>query len=169
MDFDADLLTAIKAKLPDLEKLHDDVAGHWTYEDGIYRLYHQSFKVCFLQGVTLQIVEALRALAPDRPLNAWFLEIIEQGTKGAKPRAGAGQGLLGLGEQDGRPIIGGAVLTFDMAWNQDWLRHTRPIVEAFLHAKFMLEMAVKYGKTIDDPERMLPSGWAALLSLYNAR
>jgi hypothetical protein len=41
-------------------------------------------------------------------------------------------------------------------------------VEA-LHARYMLEMAVKYGIELDGTPRFLPSGWAALLYLYDLR
>ena len=37
------------------------------------------------------------------------------------------------------------------------------------HAKFFLEMVVKYGKEIDEPPEVLPSGWAAVLCLYDLR
>jgi hypothetical protein len=33
----------------------------------------------------------------------------------------------------------------------------------------MLEMAVKYGRELDEPTDSLPSGWAAFLYLYNLR
>ena len=45
----------------------------------------------------------------------------------------------------------------------------RPILEAFFHARYMLEMAVKYGKELDRPPNCLPSGWAAFLYLYDLR
>jgi hypothetical protein len=50
-----------------------------------------------------------------------------------------------------------------------WLETTRPIVEAFFHARYFLEMAVRYGKKLKMPPAMLPSGWAAFLYLYNLR
>jgi hypothetical protein len=53
--------------------------------------------------------------------------------------------------------------------NQRWLEVTRPMVEAFFHARFMVEMAVKYGHELDEAPTMLPSGWAALLCLYGLR
>ena len=53
--------------------------------------------------------------------------------------------------------------------NQNWLAVTRPMLEAFFHARYFLEMAVKYGKELDSPPQMLPSGWASLLYLYNMR
>jgi hypothetical protein len=113
----------------------------WCYEDPIYRFYHQSFKVYDLQQITEEIVRALRAVLPDRPLNPWFAAIIGDGT-GKK---------------------------FDSTHNQRWLAETRPIVEAFFHARFFLEMAVKYGSASEEDGGGLPSGWAALLYLYNLR
>ena len=50
-----------------------------------------------------------------------------------------------------------------------WLAVTRPILEAFFHALYFLEMAVKYGKELKYPPNRLPSGWASLLYLYNLR
>jgi hypothetical protein len=47
-------------------------------------------------------------------------------------------------------------------------RHTRPILEAFTHAKSMIEMAVRYAD-LPAPPAPLPSGWAALLYLYDLR
>lgn len=138
---DAGLLRAIKATLPELDALLADVADHWGYEDGIYRFYHQSFKVYYLQHFTTRMVAAFRRLLPDRELNAWFLEITG----------------LGTGK------------TFANEHNQEWLRHTRPIVEAFLHAKFFLEMICRYGRELEAPPQMLPSGWAAVLYLYDMR
>lgn len=41
----------------------------------------------------------------------------------------------------------------------------RPIVEAFLHARFMLEMACKFAEELSEPPQALPSGWAAFLYL----
>ena len=135
-----ELLAAIKARREGLAKLLAEVSGHWGYEDPIYRLYHQSFKVFHLQGCTQKIVAEMEALLPGREMNAWFLETIQAGT----------------GHD------------FDTSCNQDWLRHTRPIVESFFHARFMLEMSVRYAD-LDACPQMLPSGWAALLYIYDLR
>jgi hypothetical protein len=56
-----------------------------------------------------------------------------------------------------------------MKHNQQWTAHTRVFLEAFFHAKYFLEMAVKYGKELQAAPTMLPSGWAALLCLYDLR
>ena len=140
---DNELLAKIKEHLPELEALLQRMSSHWFYEDPIYRFYYQSFKVYSLQQETKEIVEALRKLAPEgASLCKTFEEIYLAGASGKR---------------------------FEMEHNQNWTTHTRPFVEAFLHAKFFLEMAVKYGKELDAAPNMLPSGWAALLCLYNLR
>ena len=136
-----ELLKNLKANLPSLENLLEDCGGPWGYEDPIYRFYHQSNKVYHLQGHTKEIVSTLQALLPGVTLNKWFRQIIKEGT--------------------GK--------TFKGEDNQNWLTVTRPIIEAFFHAHYFLEMAVKYGKELDSPPRLLPSGWAAFLYLYNLR
>jgi hypothetical protein len=135
------LFIKIRAALPDLEALLEECNGHWAYEDYVYRFYHQSFKVYLLQEATLRIVEKLRGLSPDREFNEWFEQIVAEGT--------------------GK--------TFAMEDNENWLGVTRPILEAFFHARYFLEMAVKYGRELEYPPRAMPSGWAALLYLYNLR
>lgn len=135
------LLAAIKDALPKLQELWEQVNSHWGYEDPIYRFYHQSFKVYALQDETADIVKALHDLAPHLPLNPWFTQIVEEG--------GAEQ--------------------FSMEVNQRWVEATRPIVEAFCHARYFLEMVCKYGKELEEPPDLLPSGWAAVLYLYGLR
>ena len=86
-------------------------------------------------------MSALQALAPNRQLNEWFVRIVSKGT-----------------EKDFTPED-----------NSHWLEVTRPIVEAFFHARYFLEMAVRYGRELTVAPQMLPSGWAALLYLYQLR
>ena len=43
----------LKAALPELELLVEECNSDWVYEDCVYRFYHQSFKVYFLQESTL--------------------------------------------------------------------------------------------------------------------
>jgi hypothetical protein len=140
---DNELLTKIKSQLPELEALLDEMSSHWFYEDSIYRFYHQSFKVYGLQEETRKIVEALKSVAPE---GAAFCKEFEE---------------IYLAGASGKP--------FEMAHNRNWTAHTRVFVEAFFHAKFFLEMAVKYGKELEQAPASLPSGWAALLCLYNLR
>ena len=135
------LLDAIKADLPELVSLRDHATSMWGYEDFVYRFYHDSFKVYGVQLTTLNIVEKLRDLLPGVPLNDRFLRIVADGT--------------------GK--------TFTPDDNEAWEATTRPLLEAFFHARYFLEMAVKYGAELPEPPSTLPSGWAGLLYLYNLR
>jgi hypothetical protein len=134
------LLGRLRERRVALSDLLARSSDHWGYEDPVYRFYHQSFKVYSLQGQTESIVAALADLAPDRPLNPWFLEIAR----------------LGTGHE------------FAAEHNARWTEVTRPMLEAFFHARFFLEMAVRYS-TLESPPRPLPSGYAALLYLYGLR
>ena len=136
-----ELLGNLRASLPKLEELFETASSHWGYEDPVYRFYHQSFKVFGLQDETARIVAMLESLAPGRKLNAWFMDIVARGTN----------------------------KLFTARDNQNWVVVTSPILEAFFHARFFLEMAVRYGRSLEVPPRMLPSGWAALLCLYDLR
>lgn len=108
------------------------------YEDPIYRFYHQSWKVYELQRTTAGIVSRLESLAPEQELNPSFRAVVAQGT--------------------GR--------RFKREDNKQWLEATRPILEAFFHARYFLEMVVRYGKGLEEPSQMLPSGWASVSYLY---
>jgi len=66
--------------------------------------------------LTERAVKLLRELLPSRPLNPDFAQIVCDGT-GKK---------------------------CEMEHNRDWLPHTRPILEAFLHERFMIEMTGRY-------------------------
>ena len=135
---EANLLATIAKDLPRLEQLFQEASSDWGYEDPIYRFYQQSFKVFRLQEQTMRIVEALRGLAPHLPLNPWFTQIIAEGT--------------------GRE--------FSVEMNQRWLEATRPILEAFFHARYFLEMVCRYGREPREPDDPQPSGWASVLCLY---
>ena len=103
----------------------------------MYRFYHQSFKVYSIQHLTEQIATTLKGLLPDHLLDGWFMTIVEEGT--------------------GR--------TFERSYNKDWPVHTRPMLEAYWHARYMLGMVVGYGEHSRRRSRGLPSGWAAVLCL----
>jgi len=138
-----ELLRNLKAHLSKLQALLSIVKSEACYEDFVYRFYHQSFKVYQLQDLTRQIAENLRSVAPEGTTFCHYFEELLQ--------AGADS------------------VQFEMEHNADWTRHTRPFVEAYFHAQYFLEMAVKYGQSLDQAPEVLPSGWAALLSLYEIR
>ena len=135
------LLAAAKEALPRLEQMWQEANSHWGYEDPVYRFYHQSFKVYYLQEDTAEIVKALQDLAPHLPLNPWFTQIVGEG----------------------------AAEQFSPEVDQRWVEATRPILEAFFHARYFLEMVCKYGQDLTEPPQSLPSGWAAVLYLYGLR
>ena len=135
------LFNNLKKEITNLTELLVKYSDHWNYEDSIYRFYHQSMKVYRIQDQTVEIVEKLKSLLPGYKLNEWFLLIVDQGT----------------GKE------------FKQEDNENWLEMTRPMVEAFFHARYFLKMAVKYGNELEYPPNLLPSGWASLLYLYNLR
>jgi len=53
--------------------------------------------------------------------------------------------------------------------NEQWLRVPRRIVEAYFHARWFLDVAIRYGEKDDEGSGALGSGWAALLELYGIR
>lgn len=70
------LLANIKRDLDALRQLLAHAQRDWHAEDFIYRYYHHSFKVFGIQRLTLAMVQALRALLPECPLNTRFARII---------------------------------------------------------------------------------------------
>lgn len=138
---EARLLINMKAHLTALRELDAKARHEWGAEDFVYRFYHQSFKVFGIQRLTLAIRDALRGLLPDVALNERFERI----------------------------VAGGTGKTFEMEMNRRWDDETRPLLEAFFHALYFLGMVIKYAEKLEEPPQMLPSGWAAVLYLYNLR
>ena len=138
------LLDNIHKSKEELETLLEDVNSHWKREDLVYRYYHQSFKVYRVQGVTQGMVSLLEEISPHEEdhFTPFFSTILESGTKN---------------------------LVWVPQHNENWENICRPMLEAFFHAHYFLDMAVKYGKEYKSPPKTLDSGWAALLSLYDIR
>ena len=135
------LLMNMRQHAPELRRVLENANNEWSYEDGIYRFYHQSFKVFNLQEQTKAMADALAGIASEgRPFGKLFGEILRRGT--------------------GR--------VFFLEDNQHWVERAAPIVEAFFHVRYFVEMAVKYAE-LAEPPQMMPSGWAALLCLYGLR
>ncbi|MEC4747534.1 hypothetical protein [Methylomicrobium sp. Wu6] len=137
------LLANLKAHHAELASLLASIRDH-AYEDTVYRFYSGSARLYqHAPQRTGEIVKALRRLAPPGTTICTLFEEICQ--------------------------VGGHEKPFALEYNSNWGLHGRPFVEAFFHAHYFLEMAVKYGKTLDEPPAYLPSGWAALLCLYDIR
>jgi hypothetical protein len=109
-------------------------------EDAVYRFWHHSYKVYNLQKLTTDIIVALRSLS-TREIDPWFEEIIRRGTN----------------------------KQWEQAHNDRWLEEAEPIVSAYFHAKYFLDMVCKYGQQLEQAPQLLPSGWAAILELYGLR
>jgi hypothetical protein len=137
------LLKNIKAKLPEFEKLLEEINGEWEYCDLIYRYYHGSFKVYYIQNYTIKIVNLLKSVAPERikDFNEQFEEIFKDGTN----------------------------IKFSYKHNKNWNKYTLPQLQAFFHAKYFLEMAIKCGKEMKSDESCMRSSYAGLLYFYNMR
>ncbi|HWB53356.1 MAG TPA: hypothetical protein VG722_04160 [Tepidisphaeraceae bacterium] len=136
------LLQNLRAHLPAMRELLERVNSKAGYEDGLYRFYYQSFKVFRLQDFTAEIVGLLKEITPEgRGFCEFFREILAAGTE----------------------------RKFDFSDNQHWIERTAPIVQAFLHARYFLEMAVTYAAELEEPPQPMPFGWAAILCLYDLR
>jgi hypothetical protein len=138
------LLESIKNHMTEINELLKNTQDHWIGEDAFYRFYHQSLKVYRLQNKTEEIYKLFQKIgqqAEIEPNNPYFLEIFQAGT--------------------GK--------TFTLDHNQRWLQETRPIIEAFFHARELLHLHSLYGKKLATAPPSLPSGWAAVLYLYNIR
>jgi hypothetical protein len=135
------LLMAIKSNRSEIQRKLD----HFRREepDLVYRFYHQSYKAFILNDLTKQAVEIFETLSPEsRPLNAWFQGIVDEA----------------LSKQ------------FDWeSTNPNWTTETLPILQAFWHSKYFLEQMLVAADEIESAPQILPSGWAAVLYLYNLR
>jgi hypothetical protein len=137
------LLANIKKHLPELEELLKEVNEDYNFNDGIYRFLHYSYKVFYAQDITVKVMKALRDLAPEGcSSNPIIDQIVKEGT--------------------------GKI--FKEKYNKDWLKYTRPIVEAMLYAKYFLEIIIKNGKEIKGKvPACMASDWAAISYFYGIR
>jgi hypothetical protein len=134
------LFHRIKARLPELE----DIAAtlEEAEEDGVYRLYHGSYKVFDLQDPVEEAFKLIKEIGgePDPP-NFEFARIVEAGTK----------------------------VQFSATTNENWEAETKPILEAFWHTKYFIKMMVKYTKDFEKVEMPMQPGMAAVLYLFELR
>ena len=111
--------------------------------DLVYRFYHQSHKVFMMQGLIKSATALFEKLAPDSAeLNSWYMAITQRALS----------------------------TNFDDDTNANWLREALPLTQAFWHSKYFLEQMISAADHLDEaPPQILPSGWAAVLYLYNLR
>jgi hypothetical protein len=138
-----DLLARIKEHLPRLEELLTEYGQHWSEEDKVYRFFHQSFKVFALQEDTKAGFELIKEIGGEQdPPHQWYCQIVKEGTEGD---------------------------FVEERTNANWLAETRSILEAFWHTKYFLLMMAKYSRELDEAPQCMPSGWAAVLYLFELR
>jgi hypothetical protein len=134
------LFLRIKARLPELMEIAATLEE--DEEDGVYRLYHGSYKVFYLQD----------------PVKAAFTLIKEIGGESDPPNS-----------EYARIVEAGTTRQFTATTNENWNAETKPILEAFWHTKYFVNMMVKYGKKLEKVERALQPGMAAVLYLFELR
>jgi hypothetical protein len=134
------LFLRIKARLPELVELARDLEE--AEEDGVYRFYHGSNKVFFLQD---PVMEAFTLIKEDgrgrRSAKLWVCANVEAGT----------------------------AHQFSETTNENWEAETKPILDAFWHTKYFINMMVKYAKELEKVESPLEPGMAAVLYLFELR
>ena len=144
------LFKSIKDNKDIIHKLYESNCGY-VYEDMIYRFYHYSFKVFYLQAEINEIVEFLGKLNPIEnlidinpvlKLNKVFLGIVDCARKEGE---------------------------FKLEYNNDFPSHARPIVEAYCHCKYFVDMLESIATKDESPDGMISSAFAAVLELYNLR
>jgi hypothetical protein len=129
-----EFLANIKASLPQLDLTLQNIVQRWVPENLMASFYTQTPKLFLLQHHTVEMLEALAAMAPvGYALSESFTRIVSRGTN------------LAFANQ---PDI-------DQVSSQ-------AIVEAFFHAKFMLEQAIGHGRLWDKVPSLPSFGFIAL-------
>ena len=135
------LLLRIKARLPELEELARRLEE--AEEDGIYRFYHGSYKVFYLQDPVKAVFTLIKEIGGESdPPNFEYARIVDAGT---------------AHEFQGERT------------NANWDAETKPILEAIWHTKYFINMMVRYAKELETVEMPLESGMAAVLYLFELR
>ena len=104
----------------------------------VNRFYFQSVHVMQIEEQTEMAVELIKSLLPSATLNDWFTQIISDGT----------------GKE------------FSDAWNYDWPKYTRSIMEAFFHIKHFVDLIYSVSENVDDLEYN-PKSLFEYLLVYN--
>jgi hypothetical protein len=134
------LFLRIKARLPKLEELARNLKE--AEEDGIYRFYHGSNKVFFLQDPVKAAFTLIKEIGgEDDPPNFEYARIVEAGT----------------------------AHQFSETTNGNWEAGITPILDAFWHTKYFINMMVKYANELEAVESPLQPGMAAVLYLFELR
>jgi hypothetical protein len=135
------LLANIKTQRAEIETLLTDYKREEP--DLIYRFYHQSYKFFIMTDLVQRAVDLFKRLAPEpTELNEWYGSMATEAVN----------------------------KKFD--WektNSIWLAETLPVLQGYWHSKYFLEQMRVAADELDAAPEILPSGWAAVLYLYNLR
>ncbi len=137
----ADLLQNIKDHRSEIEAQFDRFKK--AEPDLIYRFYHQSFKAFGMVDMIRDANKLFSDLAPESTfLNNWYVQI----TRTALTKRFEGS-----------------------YTNQHWMETMLPVTQAFWQDKYFLEQMLIAADELDEAPQILPSGWAAVLYLYDLR
>jgi hypothetical protein len=72
------LLSRIKARLPEIDAWLTESADEWCEEDGVYRFYHQSMKVFYLQEMVRKALKLIEEIGGEEdPPSEWYCQIVK--------------------------------------------------------------------------------------------
>ena len=129
----------IVSEWPRLRELLTELNRPPIYFNLMSKFHRHDCLIYEYQAFTLQMVSALRSLAPEgHGFCNEFREIVQAGT--------------------GRE--------FQLDDNNHWLQRVAPIVQAFLHARCLLEMAVQCVELTGLPNQFSFLGVAMLMNLF---
>lgn len=143
---EAKLLAALRSRCEQLEEIQRRIEPNkGALEDCVYRFWHQSFKVEYARVITrdITLVLAEAALETGTELNPWYQEIVDAQ----------------------------ALFRFDYSMNEDWPKHTRPVIDAFLHTTWLLGAILR---TLSQPPHRVVRGilsydWATIQCVFKLR
>jgi hypothetical protein len=135
------LLVRIKEHLPELETLLEEMSE--AEETEVYWYYHSDPRTFGLQHFTERACSLFRRISSHDhgDLALLFEIIVREGTN--------------------RPM--------NLVHSKVWIQDAAPVLASFFHARYFVSQHVKYAKELSTSPDILPSGWAAVLCLYNLR
>lgn len=139
-DVQKELLRNIKAGLRNLESLIQEVKI--AEENCVYQVYSKDSDTSLIKESTDEIVRELKRISPydNNHFCDRFANIIKDGV-----------------DTPYQP-------------NTEKPQQEYPIFAAHFHARHFLEIAIKFGKMLEEPPAQnIPPGWAALLELYHIK
>ena len=134
-----ELLHNIQSHLDDLKQLHASLSEFWDFDSYKFRLPRQEQNIRWAQQQIRKIAHLLRYISPgERAFHPFFQSLIEEGINSR----------------------------LDCQGNREKFANERQVLKSFFQMTYFLEIAIKYGQTLEELPEKPPFGWSALLSLY---